>query len=471
MASGLILGVGTLHLILYLFWRHQKSNFYYANFLLFLAAAIFFDVQQQLSTGADILPLLRMQRAALIISLIAGLFFFYHLFRASLNWKFRVLVATLFLVGIITIIYPREGIYFLNGVIVLVLIDICLIVYRTSRREGQWLGVIGIGFGIFALFSSYDLLLDIGLIDSFRGMMNAYPFGVTGLIISTSIYLAHDISITNKQLIERETDLVRQQVRQEILQQEVERTGKELEEARKLQLSMLPDVLPDTKTISWDATMRTAVEVGGDYYDIHQFESGGLTLVIGDATGHGNKAGFMVAIVKSLFKSIQPKSDFPAFFNRVSQILKKMNLGTLFMSLTCVYVEGNRLTISSAGMPPALIYRHATGEIEELKLKGMPLGAVNHFPYQESEIELQPSDSVLLLSDGLYELFNSNGEMFGWEYVKETFQKAGHLPPKKILSRLNDEVERWRGNNPINDDITCIALQRSLKADDTGQAG
>lgn len=78
--------------------------------------------------------------------------------------------------------------------------------------------------------------------------------------------------------------------------------------------------------------MRTAVEVGGDYYDYYMSEDDQLTLVIGDATGHGNKAGFMVAIIKSL----QPESDFPDFFNKVTLILKQMNLGTLFMALTWV---------------------------------------------------------------------------------------------------------------------------------------
>src|SRR6185295_16116119 len=108
-------------------------------------------------------------------------------------------------------------------------------------------------------------------------------------------------AIENARLVERMIEEARQ--RQE-LQTENERRAKELEEARQLQLSMLPKSVPQLVQLEIAAYMKTATEVGGDYYDFHLAEDGTLTVAVGDATGHGLKAGTMVSSVKSLFVSL-----------------------------------------------------------------------------------------------------------------------------------------------------------------------
>lgn len=167
----------------------------------------------------------------------------------------------------------------------------------------------------------------------------------------------------------------------------------------------------------------------------------------------------MVAIIKSLFKSFRPSSNFPEFFNKVTHILKQMNLGSLFMALTCLEVKGHVLTVSTAGMPPVLVFKNESKSVEEYTIKGMPLGAVNSFPYKQRTIKLNPSDTVLLLSYGLHELFNKNHDMFGWERVKSVFEKHAHLKPNEIIENLEYEADRWRGDKPIDDDITFAILQ------------
>ncbi|MDX1700661.1 MAG: two-component regulator propeller domain-containing protein, partial [Melioribacteraceae bacterium] len=88
-----------------------------------------------------------------------------------------------------------------------------------------------------------------------------------------------------------------------VIQAENERKTKELEEARKLQLSMLPKEIPQLPNLDIAVYMKTATEVGGDYYDFHLHSDGTLTVVLGDATGHGMQSGMMVSIMKSLFMS------------------------------------------------------------------------------------------------------------------------------------------------------------------------
>jgi len=112
------------------------------------------------------------------------------------------------------------------------------------------------------------------------------------------------------------------EMRAQIAEAENERKTKELEEARQLQLSMLPEDLPNLPNLDIAVYMQTATEVGGDYYDFHVGMDGTLTVVVGDATGHGMKAGTMVTATKSLFNILAPNPDILATFS-------------LFRNLTC----------------------------------------------------------------------------------------------------------------------------------------
>ena len=100
-----------------------------------------------------------------------------------------------------------------------------------------------------------------------------------------------------------ELDRRREKENKKLLQLENERKTKELEEARQLQLSMLPKELPKLPNLDIAVYMKTATEVGGDYYDFIVGLDGTLIVAIGDATGHGMKAGTIVSMVKALFAS------------------------------------------------------------------------------------------------------------------------------------------------------------------------
>ncbi len=103
------------------------------------------------------------------------------------------------------------------------------------------------------------------------------------------------------------------------IQAENERKTHELEKARRLQLSMLPKKLPRVPHLDIAVHMQTATEVGGDYYDFHVDESGRLTVVIGDATGHGLNAGTLVSVIKGLFVANVSQVDIKTFFEDCSR--------------------------------------------------------------------------------------------------------------------------------------------------------
>ena len=175
-----------------------------------------------------------------------------------------------------------------------------------EKREGTW--IIGSAFLLYYFFGAFDALMDFGIIAPFREMKNPYAIGSIGFFIAMSIYLSRDFARTNKKIAEQE-------IEQKLLEAENARQAKELEEARQLQLSMLPKELPQLTNLEIAVYMKTATEVGGDYYDFKLHEDDTLTVVIGDATGHGMQAGTMVSATKSLFNVLADGNTPAGFFS------------------------------------------------------------------------------------------------------------------------------------------------------------
>jgi serine phosphatase RsbU (regulator of sigma subunit) len=244
------------------------------------------------------------------------------------------------------------------------------------------------------------------------------------------------------------------------LQAENERKTKELEDARRLQLSLLPKDVPKLPDYDIAVFMKTATEVGGDYYDFSTGEDATLNVAFGDATGHGMQAGTIVTLMKGLFLSDASRFDLQTFFNHCSRAIKEIRLGRLFMAFTLVRLKGKSVSLSSAGMPPVYIHRKSDGSVEEILLKGMPLGAMKNFPYGLHETELSDGDTLLLLSDGLPEQKNASEEMFDYARLQKEFLGAVDQTPEEIITRLVQAGDAWMNGVAQDDDISLLVLRK-----------
>jgi serine phosphatase RsbU (regulator of sigma subunit) len=233
----------------------------------------------------------------------------------------------------------------------------------------------------------------------------------------------------------------------------------ELEEARQLQLSMLPKELPKLPNLDIAVYMKTATEVGGDYYDFNVNPDGTLTVAIGDATGHGMKAGTIVSMIKALFASGGSRMDMKTFFNQSSDALKRIELGRLMMGFVMLKIKTNKLKFANAGMPPLFIYRKRLGKVEEIMIHAMPLGAIKDFPYEISELEISSGDTILLLSDGLPELKNERNQQYGYAQVKEKFKLAAKKSPDEIVEYLKNTASKWINGVEPDDDVTFVVIK------------
>ncbi len=260
-------------------------------------------------------------------------------------------------------------------------------------------------------------------------------------------------------LSQQQQKLVDQEVQQRLLSLEYERKSDELEEARRFQLSMLPKQVPQHDRYEIAALTQTAAEVGGDYYDFHVSPAGALSVTIGDATGHGAKAGTMVTVVKTLFAGYTAETEPSAFLGDAAEKIKRMDLGRMAMALSLARFDGERLTVASAGMPPILVHRAAENRFEEVSLGATPLGTLG-VEYQQTVVAIANGDTVLLMSDGLPELQNGEGQQLGYPRALDEFAAAATASTANgVIARLAEAARLWHGDQPPNDDITFVVVR------------
>lgn len=457
---GLVLAFMILHLVLYLFSRESGSNFYYALFLFAYSLNIFFDYQNFLSSsGASTLVWLRLHRTVVPFTQIFLLRFLYSVFEKRTPSQFWPISGILLTAGAFAVWKPVSNYGVFQLISLIAIAEMFRLILRAIINKISDAWILAAGFIFLMFFSSYDMLLDTGLMKPINGVENAYIYGTIGWFVCMSVYLAKEFAKRARTIIRQELNIREQEIRSRVLAADNDRKKFELEEARKIQLAMLPAAKKEFPGLDVSFMMRTATEVGGDYYDYSYTDQGALNIVLGDATGHGAKAGLMVATFKSLFSALGSNLNIPDFFARCSAIVKNMRLGNLFMSITFLRIADGNFSLSAAGMPPVLIYRKFPGTVEEIIHKSMPLGAVLNFPYEVSRGRLQSGDIILLASDGLPELFNEEKAMLGQDCIKETLQKNSLLTAGEITQNLLKLSDEWRGTHPQDDDITIIVVK------------
>jgi PAS domain S-box-containing protein len=249
-----------------------------------------------------------------------------------------------------------------------------------------------------------------------------------------------------------------------IIQEDNTRKTRELEEARIMQLSMLPQSPPQLPFIDMAMFMKTSTEVGGDYYDYKVAEDGTLTLVVGDATGHGLKAGIVVATVKSYFHTLANQCNPVELLERISEGIQNMQIRAMYMGLTCIRIKHDQLEIASAGMPPVYIYQAQSKRVIRIQSKGLFLGSNLPSPFQYNRLPFQPGDTLLLMTDGFPELFNKDREILDYERIEQRFSEAAQADAQEIIDRLNALADGWVNGAANEDDITMVTLKYKEEA-------
>ena len=469
---GFLLALALLHFLLYLFYRVERGNLFYsiyaATFAVFLLIGNYITFGHQNVFSTFVLNQIRGACFAFVfVSLLAFLHVAFKKRPGKLFWILTGLWGASIFINLFLVRYLSR-----LGIITPILIGLTfaffvyiLVASLREKRSGAWILMVGVqifSLGMLSILVREIFKLDLPGIVSATGEICV----ILAIPVAVSMFLARNFATTNRDLktqLEQVEFLSHKQIEQEKhtakLQAENERRAQELEEAKQLQISMLPKKLPQIDGLEIAAYMKPATEVGGDYYDFHVDKDGTLTVAVGDATGHGLKAGTVVTATKGLFNNLAPAPDIPDTLQQISRSLKAMNLRGLFMALTLIKLKDKNLITCAAGMPSTLVYRAASQTVEEINIRAVPLGSLTSFKYQKQEIILETGDCVVVLSDGFPEMFNDENEMLGFGKAAEILLKNAELPAQEIIDELVKTGEDWAGSRPQDDDVTFVVLK------------
>lgn len=336
------------------------------------------------------------------------------------------------------------------------------------REQDAWIVAGGLGTLTVAILVSQA----VQLLDVKAPIDIVFVIGLLVLVLALSVYLSRRVARTQRELeerlvevqaltaraVEQERRAAGEEAERRLLAAENDRKTRELEEARQMQLAMLPPASPSHGKFDIAFRMATATEVGGDYVDVAPWGDG-VQVAVGDATSHGLQAGIVVAVAKSLFQTSREEPGPAAVLRRVADGLASLRERRASMALAVLRLNGSSVRLASAGMPPLLVFRGATGQTEEILLPGMPLGTMHEGVWEEREVHLASGDALLAMTDGLAESVDSAGEQFGYDRAVALFASLTSRDAAGIVDGMLAGAVSFLGGAGLEDDFSVVALK------------
>jgi serine phosphatase RsbU (regulator of sigma subunit) len=254
-------------------------------------------------------------------------------------------------------------------------------------------------------------------------------------------------------------------IQNDMLQKEMvvrERLETEVQLARQIQQTFIPESLPQFEDWELAARWKTARQVGGDFYDVFDLPDNKLGLFIADVADKGVPAALFMALTRTLVRAAVIEADSPAgALKRVNDLLIPDTKQGMFV--TAVYavldMTSHELTYVNAGHNPPLWIK-CDGAIEKLTRTGVALGAAEGVNYTQRVIQLEKDDNVLLYTDGLTESFNYEGEFYGDDRLIEAIQTSLCSSAADLLDVVEKSLLNFVQDMPAADDLTMLVLRR-----------
>jgi len=268
--------------------------------------------------------------------------------------------------------------------------------------------------------------------------------------------------------IASQTALALETSRLQALVSERQRLERELEVARDIQTSFLPDSAPSVR--GWDvaAYYRAARLVGGDFYDFIPLREGVWGLVVADVADKGVPAALYMALSRTLIRAVARSHDDPAAtLSRVNELLLADSRSDLFVTIWYGIWQpaDGELCYASAGHNPPFVVRDS-GSIELLRIKGIALGVMDNIRLGTQKTSLKPGDLLVLYTDGLTEARSSKGEQFGLLSLQNIVLENRRHSANRVTQAIIEAVDQHTGDEPQFDDITLVVVRCQTLAPD-----
>ena len=241
------------------------------------------------------------------------------------------------------------------------------------------------------------------------------------------------------------------------------RLRSELDTAREIQRQLLPTGAREVPGLDLAAGYVPARELGGDFYDFLPYGEGRLALALGDVSGKGTAAALYGSLaIGTVREIVVDRACEPAcMLALLNQRLHAARLDSRFIAMLFAIYDAStrRLTLSNAGGPYPLLVRD--GHVISIRLEGVPLGLLPGTQYDESTIDLQPGNVILIASDGILESANATDEEFGLQRLSALLSAISpEDSARAIADRILEETDNHSGvDSTPHDDRTLVVLR------------
>lgn len=246
---------------------------------------------------------------------------------------------------------------------------------------------------------------------------------------------------------------------------EKERLEQEMLIGYQIQTALMPRDIVQVDDMTVVGRMMPAREIGGDYFDFITDNGHGLNVVIGDVAGKGVPAGLIMAMARSIVRSVSHTTkSTKQILTKLNKILSQDMEEFRFMTMLYLIWEPQKscFRYTSAGHERMIIYRAATKSCELNKSKGVAIGLTDDIDeyLDEENVVLQENDAIVLYTDGVTDAVNMNNQQYSLERLMHNVASYGQLDAPDMLNALLNDIQVYSGSALQFDDITLVVLKR-----------
>jgi serine phosphatase RsbU (regulator of sigma subunit)/putative methionine-R-sulfoxide reductase with GAF domain len=249
---------------------------------------------------------------------------------------------------------------------------------------------------------------------------------------------------------------------------ERQKLERELQLARQIQASFLPDKLPQVP--GWDlaAHWQGARQVSGDFYDFVPLPADGYPdgrwgFVVADVADKGMPAALFMALSRTLVRTMAIGGRDPAeVLAQANDMIMADSRSDLFVTLFYAILDPGRgaLSYANAGHNPPLLFRRDPNQVIPLEAHGMAMGVLTGIELEQREIEMEPGDVLLFYTDGLTDALDGEMDEFGLKRLCSVVEKHHEASAAGVVEAINRAVAEFVGDTPQFDDLTLVVLKR-----------
>jgi len=239
------------------------------------------------------------------------------------------------------------------------------------------------------------------------------------------------------------------------------RVTRDLELAKQIQLSLLPESPPRLPGLDIACRCTPATHVGGDYYDFFQRGDDLVDFVMADVSGHSVGAALIMvetrSVLRAQMQSVRSNKEILRVLNDL--LYDDLTRAELFITMFCGKYDGATRTLSyaNAGHTRPLLFRG--GKWQELDAEGLILGVEHDVLFEEKSLRLETGDLLFVYTDGIIEAERGSGELFGVERLCDLLSGMLDQEPERIIERVMAEVTAFSSPSPLQDDISMVVMK------------